>query len=420
MDKFLKSLSPRELISLRHDWTLWARQNQLPPNESCSEAGWRVWLVLAGRGWGKTRTGAEFIRAKVESGAARRIALVGETWADIRDVMIEGDSGILNCSLPWNRPHFESSKRRLTWPCGAQAFAFSAVEPDQLRGPQFDCAWADEIAKWHKPNAWVNLLFSLRLGDNPQIIATTTPRSLKWLKDLSERHDTVCTFGNTYENALNLPAAFLGEIISRYEGTRVGRQEIHAEFLENVEGALWSRALLEKQTVVKPREAFDRIIVAIDPSVSAKGLGDETGIIVVGKLKDTAYVLGDYSLKQSPLNWANKAVEVYHKYQADRVIVEANQGGDLLNQLLQSVDATLPIKPVYATRGKVVRAEPVAALYEQGRVFHVPGLSRLEDQLCSYNGAGKSPDRLDALVWGITHLMLNSPYKLGMVKTSGW
>ncbi len=415
LDRYLDSLSLEELYTLKYTWSFWARAKQLPPEKT----SWRTWLILAGRGWGKTRTGAEFIRSQIENGKAGRIALVGETWADVRDVMIEGESGILSICPPWNRPVFETSKKRLTWPNGAQAFAFSAHEPDQLRGPQFDCAWADEIAKYPTPESWDQLMFALRLGEDPKCIATTTPRPQKWLKKLAENEDTYLVTGSTHENAANLAAAFLSEILDKYEGTRLGRQEIEARFLEDTEGALWTRSMLEKITIGHLPE-LDRVVVAVDPAVSAGSQSDNTGIIVVGKKDNQGFVLADYSVKAAPLVWARRAVEAYHHFKADRIIAEANQGGDLVESMIRTVDPSIAYKSVHATRGKLVRAEPIAALYEQGRVFHCTHLSDLEDEMCTYNGTGKSPDRLDALVWGLTHLLVKPVYRAGMMPTTGW
>lgn len=449
---YLEPLSQSELTALQYDWPFWARDKQLPPGSTDTEphkTDWRIWLILAGRGWGKTRTGAEFIRQQVSCGNAERIALVGETWADVRDVMIEGESGLLSIHPFEDRPNYEPSKRRLTWPNGAQAFAYSASEPDQLRGPQFDLAWADELAKWDNPGtsvsqppaAWNNLLLTLRLGSNPRVVATTTPRPLKWMQSLAMDSHTTLTSGTTYENAANLAPAFLEQIIRQYEGTNIGRQELDAQFLLEAPGALWNRQQLAEITVDRIPEDFSRIVVAVDPAVSATKTSDETGIVVVGltesiteaeathsQLNSTppfkaskAYVLADWSLKASPDQWARAVVQAAEVFAADRIVAEANQGGEMVETLIRMVDPNAPITRVHATRGKLTRAEPVAALYEQKRVYHTRGLNELEEQMCHYTGSGASPDRLDALVWGIHHLMLSdSSRRFGMARTTGW
>lgn len=401
----LDDLTEEEAKALLYDWKFWARPKQLAP-----EGNWRTWLILAGRGWGKTRTGAEWVRGLVESGKAKRIALVAPTAADARDVMVEGESGILAIAPPWNRPVYEPSKRRLTWPNGAIATTYSADEPDRLRGPQHDAAWADELAAWRYPDAWDMLMFGLRLGKDPRVIVTTTPKPVKVIRDLVEDPTTVVTRGSTYENIANLAPAFVEQIIAKYEGTRLGRQELYAEILDDVPGALWSRAVIDGLRVKEALE-LRRIVVAIDPAVTSEEGSDETGIIVAGVGYDGhGYVLKDLACRASPNDWARRAVEAYYRYEADAIIGEVNNGGDLVETVIRTVDRNVPFKAVRASRGKAVRAEPVAALYEQGRVHHVGTFDVLEDQLCAitpdgYQGAG-SPDRADALVWALTELML--------------
>ncbi len=403
--KFLDGLTPREAAILLHDWTLWARAKQIPP-----EGDWRIWLILAGRGFGKTRTGAEWVRAGIERGAFGRVALVGETSADVRDVMVEGDSGILKISPPWSRPRYEPSKRRLTWPNGAVAQTFSADDPEQLRGPQFDAAWADEIAKWRYVASWDNLMLGLRLGEDPRCVATTTPRPRAWLARLIEDPGTIVTKGATSENAANLAPAFLDQIMRTYGGSRLARQEIDGEMLTDTPGALWRRADIDRARL-GPAElpALRRIVIAIDPAVSTGAGSDETGIIVAG-IDDAGigYVPEDLSGRHSPDAWARRAIDAYRRHLADALVAEVNQGGDLVIQTLRTVDPTVPVRAVRASRGKRSRAEPVAALYEQGRVRHAGGFPDLEDQLCAYTGAAAdaSPDRLDALVWALSDLML--------------
>ena len=388
-----------------YQWPLWARDNQLPPRGE-----WAVWLLMAGRGFGKTRTGAEWVRRQAESGRAGRIALVARTPADVRDVMIEGDSGLLSVCPPWNRPKYEPSKRRLTWGNGAFALAFSGHEPDQLRGPQFDAAWCDELASWQYPRqTWDNLMFGLRLGRNPQCVVTTTPKPIEILRELLEREDVRVTRGSTYENSAFLAAGFLDQIERRYEGSRTGRQEIFAEMLDEAEGALWRRDWIES---ARTRTAPDlrRIVVAIDPAVTSNANSDETGIIAAGRdERGHAHVLADASGRMSPDGWARRAIALYRERRADRIIAEVNNGGDLARHTLKIAadGAPVPFKQVFASRGKYARAEPVAALYEQGKVHHVGAFPQLEDQMCAWEpGSDVSPDRADALVWAITELLI--------------
>lgn len=384
----------------RYRWTLQARPNQLPP-----PGAWRTWLVLAGRGFGKTRTGAEWIRSQVETSACGRLALVAPTAADARDVMVEGESGLLAIAPPWNRPKYEPSKRRLTWPNGALATLYSADEPERLRGPQHDGAWCDELASWRYAEAWDMLQFGMRLGD-PRTVVTTTPKPKKLLLDLIKADSTAITRGSTYENRANLAPAFLEQIVAKYEGTRLGRQELNAEVLEDVEGALWKRQQLDDLRV-STHPDLTRVVVAVDPAVTSGDDADETGIIVAGIGSDGhGYVLRDQSGRFSPDAWARRAVAAFHAASADRLVAEANNGGDLLETVLRTVDRSIPYTKVHASRGKQTRAEPVAALYEQQRVHHVGGFPELEDQLCGWVPGDKSPDRLDALVWALTFLML--------------
>jgi predicted phage terminase large subunit-like protein len=383
----------------------WARPKQLPP-----EGDWSVWFILAGRAFGKTRSGAEFVRAEVEAERAGRIALVAPTAADTRDVIAEGDAGILAVCPPWNRPKYEPSKRRITWPNGAQATLFSADEPERLRGPQHDCFWADELAAWNYPEAaWDNLMLGLRIGERPRGVVTTTPKPIDIVKDLLQRSDVAVTRGSTYENRANLAPAFFDQIIRKYEGTRVGLQELHAEILADVEGALWTRAMIGYG---EPPLVLDRVVVAIDPAVTAGEHADWTGIVVAGvDYRGVGYVLDDLSCKMSPDAWATRAVRAYHDYRADRIIAEVNNGGDLVRTVLHTVDPRVSYGAVHASRGKRTRAEPVAALYEQGKVIHARAFPELEAEMCTYvpGETEKSPDRMDALVWALTSLILNRP-----------
>jgi phage terminase large subunit-like protein len=349
----------------------------------------------------------------VETGQAKRVALVAPTAADCRDVLIEGESGILTISSDWCRPEYEPSKRRLTWPNGAVAYTYSADEPDRLRGPQFDAAWCDEVAAWNYANdCWAMLMLGLRLGDRPRWLATTTPRPIKLLKELLAREgtDVVVSRGTTYDNADNLPPPFMQAIRQRYENTRLGRQELLAELLEDTPGALWKRDWIDRERVDRAPE-LSRIVVAIDPAMKSTEGSDETGIIVVGTTATReVYVLDDISGRYGPDEWARNAVGAYHRWRGDRIVAEINNGGEMVESTVRSVDPTVPFVSVHATRGKAVRAEPVSALYEQRKVHHVGVFTELEDQLCAFTSdfdrgrAGYSPDRLDALVWAISEL----------------
>lgn len=418
--RFIEGLTLEQKAALAYRWSARARDEQLAPSPLApSGLPWRTWLILAGRGWGKTRTGAEWVRNEVEAGRTGRIALVAETAADARDVMVEGPSGLLAISPPWNRPKYEPSKRRVTWESGATATLFNAVEPDQLRGPQFDGAWADEVAKWrYAQETWDQLQFGLRLsppgGGVPRQVVTTTPRPIPLVRALLKDKRTVLTRGSTLDNALNLSSAFLDDVTARYAGTRLGRQELEAEILDDVPGALFTRAMMDAASLQHgglPDMA--RVVVAIDPSGTRGGAdgGDDIGIVVAGKGVDgRGYILADRTCKLSPAAWGARACQAYHEFGADRIVAERNFGGAMVEAVIRSADPSVAYKEVTASRGKAVRAEPVAALYEQGRVSHVAGLAALEDQMCQMAGDGflgeGSPDRLDAAVWALTDLML--------------
>ena len=378
-DEFLGNLTPAELEVYLGWWKKWAHDGQRPPH-----GDWRVWLLLAGRGFGKTRTGAEYVRAMVGMRKARRIALVAPTAADARGVMVEGESGLLSIGPPEERPDYEPSKHLLTWPNGAIATTYSADEPDRLRGPQHDLAWCDELAAWRYPQAWDMLMFGLRLGADPRAIVTTTPRPTRFIRELLADPKVAVTHGRTVENAKNLAPAFLDQIVRRYEGTRLGRQELDAEILEDVPGALWSHGLIDAARAETAPE-LTRIVVAIDPAVSSDEDADETGIVVAGK--DAAghgYVLADLSGRYTPTEWARAAVAAYRAHDADRIVAEVNNGGEMVEATLRIVDPGVPYAAVHAARGKVARAEPVAALYEQGRVHHLGAFPALEDQMCGF------------------------------------
>jgi phage terminase large subunit-like protein len=393
------------LLALEDDWRLSGRFDQQAPL-----GDWRTWLLMGGRGSGKTRAGAEWV-AGLASARPVRIALVAETLAEAREVMIDGISGILRVSRR-NRPEFEISRRRLVWPNGSVAQVFSAEDPESLRGPQFDYAWCDEIAKWPRATeTWDMLQFGLRLGSSPRQLVTTTPRSTAILKRLIADPETVTTRLSTRANAANLAPGFIAAIEARYGGTRLGRQELDGELLADREDAFWTRDQLDALRLRTP-VPLSRIVVAVDPPANASAAGSCCGIVVAGTDGNgRAVVLADCSLERaSPAEWAQAVVRAYNRFQADRVVAEINQGGDMVTARLRSADLNLPIATVRATRGKVARAEPVAALYEQGRVAHAAGLMRLEDQMCDFGpdgmANGTSPDRLDALVWALSFLML--------------
>jgi len=416
------------LEQIKTDWfgniskqTQIARDEQIPPEWPNPE--WQTWIVISGRGWGKSRSGAELVREYVRRGWAERVALVGETPADCRDVMIEGPSGILNVYPEGEGPEYHPTKKKLTWPNGAVGHVYSAAKPQTLRGPEHDLAWCDEMASWQYPDAtWDNLQLGLRYGDNPQTVVTTTPKPIKLIKELvSQAQDedddsVVLTRGSTYDNKENLSKNFYDRIVKKYEGTRLGQQELHAEILGDSPKALWSREDFEGQYIDEnnvpgkwPDElSMDRIVVAIDPAISNKDDSDETGIIVAANRGDTGYVLEDLSGQYSSTQWANKAINAYHKYRADKIIGEVNQGGDMVENTIKTLDMTVAYKDVRATRGKQTRAEPVASLYQQGRVYHVGHMADLEDQACQWEpkSGRDSPDRVDALTWAFTELML--------------
>lgn len=343
--------------------------------------------------------------------------MVNDTAADVRDVMIEGDSGLMAISRPDFKPRYVPARRQVTWPNGATAICYSAEAPELLRGPQHDGAWADELAKWRNlkvrdaegGTAWDNLLMGLRVGDNPQAIISTTPRPLPLLRSLIKSELTHVTRGTSFENRPNLSPVWFKEVIQPYEGTRLGRQEIHAQLLEDSEGALWQRGIIDA-TRVQTAPELSRVVVAIDPSVTGRDNSAECGIVVCGvDYREPAhcYVLDDASLLASPATWAQKAITAYHEWRGDRIVAEVNNGGEMVELTLRTIDRQIPYRAVHASRGKATRAEPVATLYEQGRVHHVGSFPELEDQLCMWEPGEVSPDRLDALVWAVTELCLS-------------
>lgn len=410
----MSQMTEAQATELLYNWRFWGRPAQLAP-----PGDWSTWMMLAGRGFGKTRAGAEWVRSKVcgstplAKGEARRVALVAETAADARDVLVEGDSGILAVCPNDFRPTYEPSKRRLTWPNGAVAHTYNAREPGQLRGPQHDLAWADELAKWrYADETWDMLQFGLRLGDNPQQIVTTTPRPIKIVRELMKDDTCVVTRGSTYDNAANLSAKFIKRVRAKYEGTRLGRQELYAHVLDDAPDALWQRANLDyfrrKESELPPMQ---RIVVAIDPAAKKNEMpedGAATGIVAAGLGEDgRGYILEDGTLRASPNGWARRAVSLFDRFSADTLVGETNNGGEMVKEVVRSVRPGIPFIEVTASRGKWTRAEPVAALYEQGRISHVGAFAALEDEMVLFGPNGivdGTADRVDALVWALAQL----------------
>lgn len=453
---FLMGLSSEDVDELYWDWRFWARPEQIEPSGNW----WSIWLILAGRGFGKTRSGSEWIREKVyptgssplvaAPGSSRRIALVGETAADVRDVMVRGTGGILATSPPDFRPRYIESKRALEWPNGAIALCFSAEDPEQLRGPEHDTSWSDEAGKWkYAQETWDMLQFGMRLGSHPRQLVTTTPRPIPLVRKLLDRSrdrgpngsklkpDVVVTRGSTFDNLSNLSPVFMESMRERYEGTRLGRQELNAEILDDVPGALWSRAMLEPRSPAFPTGAcltrgesvpeLQRVVVGVDPSGSSGNEDDDSdaiGIVVAGLGVDGLYyVLEDGTVSLGPAGWGKRVVALYEKYAADRVVGEINFGGAMVEYTIRTVRRNISYKGVSASRGKSVRAEPIAALYEQGRVRHLGSMSALEDQMCSMTSGGYlgkgSPDRVDAMVWALTELAFDGTGRAGSAQVRG-
>lgn len=405
----------------RHDWLHSALPHQRWPETD----DWTCWLLLGGRGAGKTRAGAEWLRHFIRGAEApRRIALVSETYGDGREVMIDGESGLAHIGPFCERPKYEPSRRRLSWPNGSVGHVFSSEDPEGLRGFQFHAAWCDELCKWRRAEeTWSNLQLALRLGARPRQVVTTTPRPTALLKRLMAAERTVLSRATTYDNAQHLSRAFLDEIAAAYEGTSLGRQELLGELVETVAGALWTPEMIEASRISAPQGfhlSMDRIVIAVDPPATAGEHADECGVIAAGIIGETAYVLADRSAGGlSPKEWASRAVSAFHEFSADRIVVETNQGGDMVRAIVSSIDAGVPVREVFASRGKRTRAEPVAALYEQGRVRHAGAFAALEDQMIHFTGAGaKSPDRLDALVWAVSDLLLRPQSAPGVRRLS--
>ena len=409
--KRLTDQGQKGLITLSNDWHKTARNEQITPH-----GDWDLWVILAGRGWGKTRTGAEDIAFYALSNPQTISAVVTPTFGDIRRVAFGGVSGLMSiipkdCLMKGRGQGYNSSSAEIRLYNGSKIMGFSATEPDRLRGPQFHRAWCDELASWQYADTFDQLMFGLRLGERPQCVITTTPKPNPLIHDILNRNNIVITRGSTFDNAENLAPSALKMLKEKYENTRLGRQELYAEVLDEVEGALWHPKTIEKtrMTHIDPKE-LQRTIVAIDPAVTNNEGSDETGIIVCAKGFDNRYyILEDLSARMSADTWANVAINAFYKHNCDRIVAETNNGGDLVERLLRSIDTTVPYKKVSASKGKLVRAEPISALYEQEKVSHVGIFSKLEDQLCSFTlDSKKSPDRLDALVWGLTELSKSS------------
>lgn len=411
--QLFKKLQPQEQawLQARVQWLSKARPDQLTP-----PGDWPIWLALAGRGWGKTRTGAEDVACYGCENPGVRIAVIAPTFADARDTCIEGESGLLSvlpkaCIDTWNR-----SIGELTLWNGTRYKLFSAEEPERLRGPQHHRAWADEVAAWSNPETWDQMTFGLRLGVCPQVVATTTPKPTPLIKRIAKTPGAMITRGSTFDNADNLADNALAFYRQRYEGTRLGRQELYAELLEDVQGALWTAAMIDATRLRAAPADLERVVVAVDPSgTSGNGKGDNIGIVVAGKGRDGRfYVLEDGSCNLSPEGWARRTLALYEKWEADRVVAEKNFGGAMVEAVLRTASKNLPIRMVTASRGKVARAEPIAALYEQGKVSHCGTFNELEDEMCAMTGAGYvgegSPDRADALVWALSDLSSTAYY----------
>jgi phage terminase large subunit-like protein len=402
----LAALSEDQLASLKQAWWWVSRPSQLIP-----EGDWTYWLIKAGRGFGKTRTGAETVREWISQGH-RYVNLIGATADDARDIMVQGESGILAICPDDERPEYRPSQRKLIWPNGAESLIFTADEPERLRGKQHSKLWADELAAWRYAEAWDQAKFGLRLGDNPQAVITTTPRPTKIVREIMADPATVVTNGSTYDNRANLAPSFFTAVLKKYEGTRLGRQEIEGAVLDDNPGALFKRSDIDKARVLRAPD-MQRVVVAIDPAATSAEGSDDTGMVTAGiaMVGDVmhGYILHDLTCHETPMGWAKVAVKAYRELKADRIIGEANNGGDMIEAVIRSVDENVSYRKVTATRGKAIRAEPVAALYEQGRIHHVGDLGRLEDEMCEWDPMDKSalsPNRLDAMVWAITDLML--------------
>ncbi len=417
-EALLADLDGPTLERLAYDWQTWARDDQLPPIAAPDGEPWRTWLFLGGRGAGKTRAGAEWLRAQALGQApladapARRLALIGPSQHHVRTVMLDGVSGLFACHTDAERPELISSRNELVWPNGAIAHLFSAENPEALRGPQFEAAWCDELCSWAKPiTTWDNLQLALRIGDTPRAAVTTTPKNHPIFKRILADPTTALTRAKTTDNAANLSKRYIAEMARRYAGTTLGLQELDGELVDEPVGTLWRRHWLDQGRVVR-RPEMTRIVVAVDPPISSNPNSDSCGLIVAGLgIDGRAYVLADRTLNgREPHIWARAAVVLYREFKADRIVAEGNQGGDLVSTVLRTIDNSVPVKIVKATRSKWLRAEPVSALYAEGRVVHVGEFPGLEAQMLALAADGtvngRSPDRVDALVWAITELLI--------------
>lgn len=410
----LPVMSPQLASLLQYHWSFWARPNQLPP----ADGDWLVWFFHAGRGAGKSKSGAEWVRTQIETGACRRMALVGASMNDVVSVMVEGPSGLLAICPPWARPRLNLSKRELRWPNGGVCKLYSAEDPEQLRGPQHDGAWCDELAKWRYEDAWTQLQFGLRIGKHPRTVVTTTLRPRRWVKQILDQPTTIAVGGSTFDNEAHLSQAMLASLRKTYDGMRLGRQELYGEYLEDTPGALWNRSMFEVPgfRLDQAPTGLRRVVVAIDPAVSSNEGSDETGIVVCGKDdRDHFYILADYSGRMTPEQWSRKAIDAFDAFKADCIVAEVNNGGDMVESVIRNEANHLyasctrhtrevPIYKVHASRGKVARAQPISMHYEQKRAHHVGQFQELEEQMAQFlpDGMDFSPDRVDALVWGVT------------------
>lgn len=435
-DKLLARYGAKELAALRYDWRFWGRPEQLTPT-----GRWDIWVNLAGRGWGKTRTGSEWVQAKAHDLPGSHGALISLTPADARDVMIEGgDSSLLKIAPPWFRPEYEPSKRRLTWPNGTWATVYSSAEYEKLRGPQHHWGWCDELCAWHYPQeTWDMYEFGLRLGEHPQTIITTTPKPIGLLRAILAKPRVVVTGGSTYDNADNLAAPFLQKLLETYEGTTLGEQELHARLLSEMPGAMWKRSLVDRMRGPMP-DWLDvrRVSIGIDPSISKNSNSDECGIVMAVETKDKhAHIIRDVSERLAPIEWARRAIGLYEEARAAMasahgglmaetvmVIAETNQGGEMVEQTLRTALPTVAYRDIHASDSKRVRAQPVAMLSEQGRVHLVGAYGKLEDEMCTWTEEMPSPNRLDAMVYAVTHLLgtpgLIAAGPSGPVRESNW
>jgi len=410
-DAFFNSLTAEQTELLLYDWSFWARPKQRIP-----EGAWYLWFIMSGRGFGKTRTGAETIIEWQRRGYGI-FALIGQTTADVRDVMLHGESGLITVAPPYNRPRYIASKRQIEWPNGAKGFIYSGDEPDQLRGPQHHKGWVDEPGKFKYLEDCIDMFeLGLRIGDNPQYIATGTPKPRPTIKKMVEDPSTYLTLGSSFENLSNLSSRFIERVIKKYDGTRIGEQELYGKLFSDVAGALWNHEVIQKHKVNARPTDFIRIVVAIDPSVTDNERSDEAGIITAGLTAEGhAYVFADDSRKCHPSIWSGLAVKRYKKEQADLVVAETNNGGDLVEMVLQTTGSKVNFKKVHAARGKRLRAEPISTLYDKGVVHHVGDFPELESEMCEWVPGEDSPNRLDALVWCLTELMLDDTDEPGEI-----